>query len=111
MTTDTQPRDPPPQPFRSDRAARAAISAWLLDGAEIIRRCRIDNNYDREFCREKIADIAMVALRAFDRYRGEVQDPLEYAGLRKQVELALAAESTLAELADYVATSDGVLVP
>ena len=77
--------------FRSDREARAALSAWLLDGAEIIRRCRV-HGIDRYQSQERIADIAMIALRSFDSYRGERIDPLDYAALRKWVECELIGE-------------------
>lgn len=76
--------------FRGDRQARAALSAWLLDGAEIIRRCRVDNSYDRTYCREQITEIAMIALRSFDSYRGAQADSLEYKQLRLWVERELA---------------------
>ncbi len=79
-------------PFRSDRAARAAISAWLQDGAEIIRRCRINNMYDYEFCRERIAEIAIIAIRSFDRHNGMIRDELEYTGLRDWIKREIAAE-------------------
>lgn len=76
--------------FRNDFAAQAALSALLLDAAEIIRRMRIDKEAD--YCRETLAEFAMIAWHAFDDYRGEGRDPLAYAALRRQVERELLGE-------------------
>jgi hypothetical protein len=77
--------------FSGDRQARAALSAWLLDGADILRRCRVEG-HDQGYCRDTLAEFAMTALLHFDRYQGRVRDPLERDTLRQWVERELAGE-------------------
>lgn len=78
--------------FRDDREARAALSAWLLDGAEIIKRCRVDG-FDARYGRDMLAEFATTALLHFDRYQGRVSDPLERDTLRQWIEREIAGES------------------
>lgn len=76
-------------PFSGDRQARAALSAWLLDGAEIIRRCRVEG-FDARYGRDMLAEFATTALLHFDRYQGRVSDPLERDTLRQWIEREIA---------------------
>jgi hypothetical protein len=98
MPTAAQTEHPPivdDRPFRGDREARAAITCWLEDGAEIIRRCRVEK--DAGYLRDGLVEFATVALAAFDDYRGIDTDSLADAALRQWVERELAeAEARLA---------------
>ncbi len=54
--------------FRTDREARAALTAWLRDGTEIFQRCRVGP--ERRYLSGLMVEFAGIAMYDWCAYQG-----------------------------------------
>ncbi len=59
----------PSRPYRNAAEALAAVTAWLQDGVDLVRRARVDK--ERQYFRDSLVELGLVALASYDEYRGE----------------------------------------